>query len=37
MAFATWDGTGDPDGWIRHLGTGRRRPGGDPSKEYVHW
>ena len=24
--FSTWDGEGDaPDGWIRHIGTGRRR------------
>jgi hypothetical protein len=27
LAFADWDGTGDPvDGWVRHHGSGRRRP-----------
>jgi hypothetical protein len=30
-----WDGDGEPDGWSRHPPTGRRRPGGDPDKEYV--
>ena len=30
-----WDGNGDPEGWYRHINTGRRRPGGDPAKEYV--
>lgn len=35
-AAASWDGEGDPaDGWIKHGGTGRRRPNGDPTKEYV--
>jgi len=32
-----WDGQGEPDGWYRHPGTGRRRPGGDPAQERVHW
>ena len=36
-AAIEWDGTGEPTGWMRHLGTGRRRPGGDPSKEYQQW
>lgn len=32
----TWNGKGDPmDGWVRHLGSGRRRPGGDPDREFV--
>lgn len=26
---------GEPTGWHREPGTGRRRPGGDPAKEYV--
>lgn len=25
----------DPPGWHRHPNSGRRRPGGDPTKEYV--
>ena len=32
----TWDGVGEPTGWMRHPTTGRRRPDGDPSKEYVY-
>lgn len=35
VAFEMWDGNGEPDGWIRHPFTGRRRPNGDKSKEYV--
>ena len=35
-AAAAWSGDGDPaDGWTRHINSGRRRPGGDPSKETV--
>lgn len=36
-ACEEWDGEGDdpPFGWHRHIGTGRRRPDGDPSKEYI--
>lgn len=34
-AVLAWDGTGEPDGWHRHQPSNRRRPGGDPSKEYV--
>lgn len=30
-----WDGKGDPEGWYRHINTGRRRPDGDPEKEYI--
>lgn len=26
---------GEPEGWFRHLGTARRRPEGDPTREYV--
>lgn len=29
-----WDGTGEPMGWHRHPRSGRRRPGGDTTKEY---
>jgi len=25
----------EPEGWFRHADTGRRRPGGDPSKEHF--
>lgn len=34
-----WDGEGNdpPGGWYRNPMTGRRREGGDPSKEHVHW
>jgi hypothetical protein len=36
IALCGWDGEGDPpDGWIRHPTSGRRRPGGDPTKEHV--
>lgn len=34
-ALSLWDGRGDPVGWHRHPRTGRRRPGGDPAKEYL--
>ena len=34
-AFLEWDGNGDPEGWFRHPQSGRCRPGGDPSKEYI--
>jgi len=30
-----WDGKGEPEGWYRHVQSGRRRPDGDASKEYV--
>ncbi len=36
VAILTWDGAGEPPGWDRHPGDGRRRPGGDPSREEVH-
>jgi hypothetical protein len=30
-----WDGNDEPEGWYRHVPTGRRRKGGDPAKEYF--
>lgn len=36
-AALTWDGYGEPNGWWRHIATGRRRSGGDPRKEYIQW
>ena len=35
-AIAQWDGIGEPKGWHRHPMTGRRRPDGDESQEYIH-
>lgn len=35
-AASRWGGTGEPEGWHRHPATGRRRPDGDPNKEYVN-
>ncbi len=32
-----WGGVGEPNGWHRHPDTGRRRPGGDPFKEYINF
>lgn len=34
-AMSEWDGIGDPEGWHRHPMSGRRRPNGDATKEYV--
>lgn len=34
-ALTDWDGTGEPVGWHRSPETGRRRPDGDPTKEYI--
>ena len=31
-----WDGEGEPEGWYRHPDSGRRRPDGDPAKEYRY-
>jgi len=37
-AAKVWSGEGDPpDGWHRHIATGRRRENGDPSKESIRW
>lgn len=36
-AFAAadaWDGTGEPQGWMKNLQTGRYRKNCDPAKEY---
>lgn len=38
-ALDNWEnagGTGEPVGWHRHPRTGRRRPDGDASKEYIN-
>ena len=35
-ALEAWDGTGEPQGWHRHPSTGRRRPDGDASREYIN-
>lgn len=34
-AFNAWDGTGEPTGWHRHPGSGRRRD--QQGNEYVNW
>jgi len=38
-ALEAWDPlkTLEPVGWHRNPRTGRRRPAGDSTKEYVHW
>lgn len=34
-AAIVWDGEGDPpDGWIKEVGTERRRVDGDPAREF---
>lgn len=35
LAATVWEGKGEPTGWHRHLGSGRRRPDGDASREHV--
>lgn len=36
IAAELYEGDGDPlDGWHRQISTGRRRPDGDPGREYV--
>lgn len=35
IEFDAFDGTKEPRGWIRHVPTWRRRPGGDPRLEYI--
>lgn len=37
LAMVEWDGKGDPFGWQRHPSTGRRRPDGDPAREYIEY
>jgi hypothetical protein len=34
-ALQGWSGEGEPEGWYRHKPSNRRRPDGDPTKEYV--
>lgn len=34
-AVLNWDGKGEPQGWVRHQPSNRRRSGGDPAREYV--
>lgn len=36
QAVATWDGEGEPTGWIKHPNSGRYRPHGDPAREEVN-
>jgi hypothetical protein len=36
-AMEAWDGTGEPQGWVRNPKTGRRRPCGFANLEYVHF
>lgn len=35
LAAAAWDGEQEPEGWHRHPSSGRRRPKGDVTQEYV--
>lgn len=35
-AAERWEGEGEPVGWYKHPGSGRRRPDGDPAQE-VYW
>ena len=37
VAFLSWDPASEPEpaGWYRHPSSGRRRPDGDPAREYV--
>ena len=32
-----WNDGPEPTGWHRDINTGRRRPDGDPAREYVRW
>lgn len=35
-AVLDWNGEGEPpDGWTRHRPSNRRRPNGDPAREFV--
>lgn len=36
-ALEGWTGKGDPSGWHRNPLTGRWRPEGDPTREYVRY
>ncbi len=35
LAFCLWDGEGEPDGWICHRPSNRRRENGDPATEEI--
>ena len=35
IALLNWNGEGEPDGWFRNPSTGRRRPDGNKSQEYM--
>lgn len=37
LGAAAWDPDEEtePQGWVKHVSTGRRRPNGDASQEYV--
>jgi hypothetical protein len=35
IQFLKWNGEGEPEGWIRHTPSNRRRTGGDPATEYI--
>lgn len=37
IAVLGWDGKGEPEGWTRHPGTGRRRPDGTKKTEHIQW
>lgn len=34
-AMEAWDGTGEPQGWVRHSPSGRRRPHRDDSQRSI--
>ena len=38
LAMGQWnpETESEPSGWIRHLASGRRRPNGDESREYIN-
>ena len=39
IGLAEWisrDGEGEPEGWLRHPESGRRRPDGDAAKEWFN-
>lgn len=36
-ALDAWDGKGDPDGWHKHVESGRTRVNGDPATERIGW
>lgn len=35
LAIMAWDGKGEPDGWIKHVNSGRYRPRADPALEFI--